>query len=418
MPKLREDPFLNTHEIRNLILKSKRPFFVYNLEKIKEKFFSLKDSLPKKFEIYYSMKANSNMNIVKFLYELGCGIEIASLGELKTAMKVGVSPSKVVFAGPGKDDKEIFQALKSGIKSVNVESSNELLRVNKIAKKLNRVQNVSIRVNPSFEIMESALQMGGDSQKFGIDLEKIKKLEKILLKLKHVNLTGVHVFAATQIFTKSLVIKNFENTVKTAEIVKKTLKRNLKIVDVGIGLGIPYGENEREIELKGLKNALQNVVDGSEIGDSTTFLIETGRFLVAESGYYVTKVLDKKVSRSKTFVICNGGINHLLRPALIGTAHPIEVITKKKLKKFETVSIGGPLCTSLDFFVKDVRLPTLEIGDYVVVKNSGAYGYAESMPYFLSHDFADEYVCLNGEIKLVRRGRNIDDILSEQILVL
>ena len=414
-----KDPFLSNPEIKKFILESKYPFFIYDLEKIKKNFTILRESLPENFRIYYSMKANSNVNIVKFLYTLGCGIEIASGGELKTAIKVGVPPKEIIFAGPGKSDEEIFQALKCGIKLINVESFNELSRVNEIAKSLNRVQDVNIRINPRFKIEESTLQMGGDAQKFGVDVERVKDLKKILFDLKNINLVGIHVFAATQILNHSLIAKNFENIVKTAQTISTALKRDLSFIDMGSGLGIPYSKNERGIELKELKWALKSVIDRAQLKSDTSFLIETGRFLVGESGYYVTQVIDKKISRDKTFVICNGGINHLLRTALINTTHPIAVIQRNAGRGFERVTIGGPLCTSLDFFAKDVTLPLIEIGDYIVIKNSGAYGYTESMPYFLSHDFADEYLYTKDkEIKLIRKGRKIDDILSEQILIL
>lgn len=412
------DQFLCNSRIREFILESKRPFFVYDLRKIEEKFTALKDALPKNFQIYYSMKANPNVNVVKFLYTLGCGIEIASSGEFKTATKVGVAPKKIIFAGPGKSDEELSQAIKCGIKVINVESFNELSRVNDIAKNLNRIQDVNIRVNPLFKIEESVLQMGGDAQKFGVDIEQIEKLKTSLTSFKNTNLVGIHVFSATQMLNRSLIVKNFENTIEIARAVSALLMKKLTIIDMGSGLGIPYSENEHEVELENLKKPMQRIINSAQLQNSTSFVIETGRFLVGESGYYVTRVVDKKISRGKTFVICDGGINHLLRTALINTTHPITVVQKRAKKGFEKVSVGGSLCTSLDFFAKDVVLPLVEIGDYIVIKNSGAYGYTESMPYFLSHDFADEYLYVGDKMKLIREGRKIEDILAEQILVL
>ncbi len=412
------DPFLHNLQIRKFILNSKYPFFIYDLEKIKKNFISLKNALPRNFQIYYSMKANPNVNVVRFLYTLGCGVEVASGGELETATKVGVPPEKIIFAGPGKRDEELFQAIKCGIKVINVESFNELSRVNEIAKSLNCIQDVNIRVNPLFKIEESALQMGGDAQKFGIDFEQMEKLKMLLTNFKNTNLVGIHVFSATQILNQTLIVKNFENTIKIAQAVSALLMKKLTLVDMGSGLGIPYSKNEHEVELGNLKESMQRIIDSTQLQNNTSFVIETGRFLVGESGYYVTQVIDKKISRGKTFIICDGGINHLLRTALINTAHPIAVIQRNAREEFETVSIGGSLCTSLDFFAKDVVLPLIEIGDYIVVKNSGAYGYTESMPYFLSHDFADEYLYVKDEIKLIRKGRKIEDMLAEQILVL
>lgn len=413
------DPFLSNLEIKRFILRSVRPFFIYDLEKIKEKFEKLRKALPENFQIYYSMKANPNINIVKFLYTLGCGIEIASGGELKTAVSVGVAPEKIIFAGPGKSNEEIFQAIKYGIKSINVESLNELFRVNKIAGDLDRVQNVNIRINPQFKIRNSILQMGGDAQKFGVDVERLRELKEFLFDLKNVNLVGVHVFVATQILDRSLIVENFAHAVETAKMVASILKKDMICIDVGLGLGIPYNENEHEIEVRELREELERATDKAGLKKDVSVLVETGRFLVGESGYYVTNVIDKKISRDKVFVICNGGINHLLRTALINTVHPMVVMQRNVRKSFERVTIGGPLCTSLDFFARDVNLPTIEIGDYIVIKNSGAYGYSESMPYFLSHDFADEYLYLKDKgVVLVRKGRNVEDIISEQILIL
>ena len=413
------DPFLSNLEIKRFILRSVRPFFIYDLEKIREKFEKLRKALPENFQIYYSMKANSNINIVKFLYTLGCGIEIASGGELKTAVSVGVTPEKIIFAGPGKSNEEIFQAIKYGIKLINVESLNELFRVNKIAGDLDRVQNVNIRINPQFKIRNSILQMGGDAQKFGVDVERLRELKEFLFDLKNVNLVGVHVFVATQILDRSLIVENFAHAVETAKMVASILKKDMICIDVGLGLGIPYNENEREIEVRELREELERATDKAGLKKDVSVLVETGRFLVGESGYYVTNVIDKKISRGKVYVICNGGINHLLRTTLINTVHPMVVMQRNVRKSFERVTIGGPLCTSLDFFARDVNLPTIEIGDYIVIKNSGAYGYSESMPYFLSHDFADEYLYLKDKgVVLVRKGRNVEDIISEQILIL
>ncbi len=391
------------------------PFYLYDSRIINARYHALRSALPQEIDIVYSVKANPNISIVRHLYALGCGIEIASDGELLAALEVGVAPEKIVFAGPAKTDSELQLAVAHGIRAVNVESRGELLRLETICEKLGKPIHAHIRVNTLFEITDSAVQMSGGARKFGIDEEELSALMPLLRSLRFVRIDGFHVFSATQVLDAAVYERYLSHCAELVERFAAQMPRVPCSIDIGSGLGIPYGENEQAIDLSVFgEHASEFITRLKRIDPAIRCIFETGRFLVGEAGMYVTEVTDVKVSRGKTFVLCDGGINHCVRPALIGCVHPIAVLQTDTCEKVP-VTVGGPLCTSLDVFAEDMLLPPVTSGDRVAVLNTGAYGYTESMPYFLSHRMPDEY-CIDkdGIIRKIRQGRTVRDIINEQ----
>lgn len=408
---------IDIKKYKDFVEKTKTPFYIYDSQVIKNQYTSLKEKLPNIIDVFFSMKANPNINIVKFLNKLGSGIEIASIGELKASLAMGVDPKRIVFAGPAKSIEGLTLAIKKQIFAINVESINELQKVEKICKELNLTQNVNLRINPLFTVDESILQMGGGAMKFGIDEEQIPNFIKVFNNLEYTKIKGLHIFAATQVLNDALIGEYFEKVFKLTRKLEGLLDTKFETIDVGSGFGIDYLHNGKVLDMDSLGEQLNEILEKNvDFINRQNFkiILESGRYLVGESGAYVTQVIDRKTSREKNFVLVKGGINHLLRPALIKQNHYIEIF-KESIETTETVSIGGQLCTGLDFFAKDIKMPKLEMDDYIAILESGAYGYSESMLYFLSHEFPAEYLIIDGTIEKIREGKNADEIIAEQI---
>lgn len=361
--------------------------FIYDLGIIEKKYQMLRKRLPKNVKIFYALKANGNLAVAEKLAKLGCGVDIASEGEFSIAKKAGFK--EIIFSGPGKQEHEITHA--GGIQSYHVESLEE---ARKIARLLPG-QKIGIRVNTSFEVKNGVFSTTGGPQKFGIDEEKIVKTIKEIRKL-NLKVAGIHCYAASGVLDVELLIKNIDHIAKIVEKVERELGMTFEYVDIGGGLGIPYNDKKPVDIDKFCKHA-------SEFAGGREVWIELGRFLVAESGIFVMKVIEIKESRGQKIAISDAGINNLLRPALYG-AHPIIAIKAPTVKE-EEYYVGGPLCTPMDFFGKNVKLPELEIGDELAVLNTGAYGFSQSMPFFLGHPIAGEVAVEDG--KIIKARKNI-----------
>ena len=408
---------IDIKKYKNFIEETKTPFYIYDSQVIKAQYSSLKEKLPNIIDVFFSMKANPNINIVKLLNKLGSGIEIASIGELKAALSMGVDPKRIVFAGPAKSIEGLKLAIEKQIFAINIESINELEKVEKLCKSLDLTQNVNLRINPLFTVDESILQMGGGAMKFGIDEEQIPNFIKVFNSLEYIKIKGLHIFAATQVLNETLIGDYFNKVFKLTRKLENQMNITFETIDVGSGFGIDYLHNGNILDVDSLGHQLDKILaENDDFINRQNFkiILESGRYLVGESGAYVTQVIDRKTSRDKNFVLVKGGINHLLRPALINQNHYIETFNETT-EISEIVSIGGQLCTGLDFFAKDIEMPKLEMDDYIAILESGAYGYSESMLYFLSHEFPAEYLIVDDDIKKIRTEHTADEIITEQI---
>ncbi len=394
------------------------PFYLYDLHTIENQYQALSHAFHAcGIQIYYSVKANTSLAIVDVLQALGSGLEIASEGELAVAKLLKVNPKKVSFAGPVKTDRALKEAIQYGVGMIHGESIEEFSRIDGIAKKLGVIQTVGIRVNPIKEVAEAGGLMGGGPRKFGID-EELLTAEVIykIRSLHNIRLAGLHVFSATQMLSEKVFLENFQNICDIAE--KLHALYPIQAIDFGGGLGIPYHQAEKPLPLASLSKKIQKIVmQYSFIGKNNIKLfIEPGRFLVGASGIYVTQVNNVKKSRGRNMILVDGGIHHLLRPALFPgtTAHPIYNISQIQKPATKLYDIGGALCTSLDFLGKDIKLPVTEVGDFLGVYNTGAYGWSESMPYFLSHSTPAEIAVYHGEYTVIRDQLSAKDFVHNQ----
>lgn len=393
------------------------PLFLYDAETIKDRYTYLRENMPEEVDIFYAMKANPNLAVVKLLASLGAGVEVASEGELYACEKVGINPGDIVFAGPSKTDLDIAKAVDMGIYALNAESLGEIKRINAIAATRNKVMDVELRINPEFEVAGAAVNMGGGSKKFGIDSESVEAVIENVSSLANVRLQGIHIFAATGIQDSAGFLSNLENCFRLAREVNENSFKVLSI-DIGGGIGIPYSDEDSELSIEGISSKISDLISKYTFikENGTRIIAEPGRFLVGQSGIYVTKVIDRKHSRGRDYLLVDGGAQHLLRPALLGKAHPTFNILKKQ-ETFVPFDVGGSLCTSIDFLGKDIQLPENSgEGDFLGVFCSGAYGYTESMPFFLSHDVAPEVLVHNGRYDVIRPRMDMKSIVDAMII--
>lgn len=375
----------------------KEPFFyVYDSSDIDEKLKSLEPYIGDNVSLYYAVKANSQIDLLEYVKNKRSikGIEIASVGELHMIKEL-FPFEKIIYTGPAKREYELTQSIINRIRFLSTESETELYRINTLAQKFGVAKvDVLVRINPNFEIRNSLKTMGGKSSKMGIDEDKISELLKRILSLENINIIGFHVFAASGILDYKNLIEYVEYIFKTIARIEIELGRKFRVIDFGGGIGVDYQGLGRKFDVKMFFQSLQEMVKKYHF-EEKELVLELGRYLVAESGYYVAQIVDIKESKGKKHVILSGGVNHL---RLI-RKHPIEIISMNKPEIYsgqpvvdqEYVEIEGPLCFGEDIIDENIFLPHAAIGDLVVVSDVGAYGYNVASLEFLHHAKPKEY---------------------------
>lgn len=413
----RKEFCIGNYKLSKLLKEFDTPIYIYDGGIIREKFLRIKKAFDR-FNIFYSLKANPNVSICSLFKSLGANAEVASMGELYFALRVGFKPQNIIFVGPGKTDEELEYAIHNNIYAIVAESTNELERINELSKRLNKDINVLIRINTQ-ERAKSTVEetMAGGPSKLGIDQEKV--IESIKrLNLRSVRIIGIHIYTASQVLDVGSLIESARRTLALACYYAESLNFRLQCVDFGGGFGVPYSEDEMELDIRYLAGEVKRMIKEESLGNKDVrFIYELGRYLVAESGVYITKVIDIKESRDKKFLITDGGINHQGRPTLMGVEHPVLMLNKHNQKKKERVEIGGPLCTSQDIIAKDVLVPEPEIGDIIGVFNSGAYGFSYSLLNFLSHPWPPEILIVDDRAFTIRGRKSVEELADDQHLI-
>jgi diaminopimelate decarboxylase len=397
---------INFEELSNNYL---TPYYVYDFDYIQEQYLELKEAFKaRKSLISYAVKANSNLSVVKHLGDLGAGADCVSIGEVRRAFKVGISKYKIIFSGVGKTDDEIIEALKLDILMINVESEEELKRVALMANKLDVIARISIRVNPNVDPKTHPyISTGLHENKFGVDMDTAKRMYIFANKDANLEPIGVHLHIGSQL-TQLEPIKESVNIV--ADLVrnlKAALKIELKFFDVGGGLGIVYDEEK----LISTYDYAQVVLD-SLFGLDITIVCEPGRFIVGNSGTFVSKVLYEKINGTKRFVIVDGAMNDLIRPSLYNAYHKIEVLNNNA--EFSQCNVVGPVCESSDFFAKDISLPKTNHNDLLIIHSAGAYGFTMASNYNTRNKVA-EIAVQNGEHRLIRKRETFEDLIAHEV---
>lgn len=397
------------------------PLFVYDRGILESQWKLLRRTFPPEFGIYYSVKANPSRAVIQFFLAKGCGLEIASSGEFFQAIDAGCSPLDILFAGPGKSVSDLELVLSKNIGEIHAESFVEIERIGDISKKLGVTAKVAIRVNPNHQAQGGAMRMGGKPTQFGIDEELLDRALETIENTPHIEFQGIHLFSGTQILDHMVLLNQYRKGIELASSISSQLQRPLQTVDFGGGLGIPYFANDHALDMGALQYGLLDLmaqVRSDKNFEGTRFLIEPGRYLVGNAGVYIARVIDIKVSRNKTFVVIDGGMNHHLAASgnlgqVIKRNFPIAVLNKFNQPAEEVVNIVGPLCTPLDTIARDIRIPVPQIGDLIGVFQSGAYGRTSSPMSFLSHCSPPEVLIENGIPRLIRRRGTIDDLFID-----
>jgi diaminopimelate decarboxylase len=394
------------------------PLFVYFGGVMDNKLKLLREALPQ-FDVYYSIKANPNVTIVRHFVRHGCGLEVASAGEFMQALDAGCGADRILFAGPGKTNDELEIALTQNVGEIHIESPSEAARVLEICKTRGLQARVAVRVNPTSDIQGGAMRMGGKSAPFGVDEERLDPLIQFLGTEPQFDFRGIHMFSGTQILDYSVLLAQYRKCIEIARKVVSRLGRPLHTVDFGGGLGIPYFSGDKELDLNRLSGELAAFMAAllkDPDFNGTRFIVEPGRFLVGESGVYVARITDIKESRGKTFLILDGGMNHHLAASgnlgqTIKRNYPIALVGKLEDPDAEKVDVVGPLCTPLDTLGRDIHLPKAKTGDLVGIFQSGAYGRSASPLGFLSRDTPAE-VWIDSEGDRLIRSRGYPDNFS------
>ncbi|MEK1893299.1 MAG: pyridoxal-dependent decarboxylase, exosortase A system-associated [Rhizobium sp.] len=371
------------------------PFFAYDRRLITARVAYLRSVLPKDVKLSYAVKANPMPAVVQHMAGLVDAFDVASAFEMKTALDTVVPASNISFAGPGKTSIELTQAIAAGV-TIEMESESEASRIIEAGNRLGIRPRVALRVNPNYQVKGSGMKMGGGPQQFGVDAEEVPSL---LGKLASADLDflGFHVFAGSQNLHSDILCEALSRNVELLLELSGKYGQSVRYLNLGGGFGIPYFEKDRALDLVPVGKRLTELVETAirpALPDAK-IVIELGRYLVGEAGVYVTKVVDRKVSRGRVYLVVDGGLHHQLAASgnfgqVIRRNYPIVIGNKMKKLERETVSVVGCLCTPLDLLGDNVCLPPADVGDLVVIFQAGAYGLTASPTAFLGHPVPPE----------------------------
>ena len=408
---VRNELFVEKVSVSKLAKKFGTPIYVYSQEKLESNFNAYKTGFKGIDTIVcYAMKANSNYSILKLLAKLGAGADIVSGGELYRALKAGIKPQKIVYSGVGKTTQEIEFALKSNILMFNVESFEELEKINKIAGKLKKKARISFRVNPNVDAhTHKYITTGKEGNKFGIRYEDALDIYIKASKMKNIEVVGVDSHIGSQI----LDVAPFKLAAEKMSALIDKLEENginIKYIDIGGGLGIKYTAADKPQKPIDLRNLIMPVYSKYK---GKTIIVEPGRAIVGDTGILVGEVLYRKTSGAKNFIITNLAMTDLIRPALYESYHNVLPV-KKSSKKQQVADIVGPVCESSDFIAKDRKFPVPEQGDFIAVECVGAYGRAMASQYN-SRLRGTELLVSGSKVKVIRKAETIEDLMSKEI---
>ncbi len=369
------------------------PMFVYDLGIVRDRIARFRVSFPR-IRLHYAVKANPYRPLLRAMNGLVDGFDIASEGELGLALEADIDPRSLSFAGPGKRDPELAAAIGLGV-TINCESEAEAERALAIGRQRLIRPRLAVRVNPPFEIRGSGMRMGGGARPFGIDADRVPALVRRIVEAG-AEWRGFHIFAGSQALSAEAVSEAQQASLALATLLSEAAGQAPPLVNLGGGFGIPYFAGEQPIDIQAIGPSLSAALrDRSAVLIHTAFAIELGRWLVGEAGVYLTRIVDRKISHGKIFLVTDGGMHHQLAASgnfgqVVRRNYPVAIATRFAEPAAEQVSVVGCLCTPLDRLADDVMLPRAEVGDVVAVFLAGAYGLSASPQSFLSQQPARE----------------------------
>jgi diaminopimelate decarboxylase len=365
------------------------PFYAYDRQKISNRVAHLRAHLPREIQLHYAIKANPMPALVQHLATLVDGFDLASGGEMRIALDTTMAPEQISFAGPGKRRAEIAGAIAAGV-TLNLESATEMETAAQEGAHLGIQPKVAVRVNPDFELKSSGMKMGGGPKPFGIDAEQVPPILTRLGKLG-LSFQGFHIFSGSQNLNPEALMEAQEKTFELAYRLAAHTPAPVHKLNIGGGFGIPYFPGDEPLDIAPIGERLAELLlEKQKHLPQAKVILELGRYLVGEAGVYVCRVIDRKLSRGEVFLVTDGGMHHHLAASgnlgqVIRKNYPVVIGNKMASTTREIASVVGPLCTPLDILAEKMELATADIGDLVVILQSGAYGLSASPTAFLGH---------------------------------
>ena len=387
-----------------LAKKYSTPLYCYSFSKIKENITKFTHSFKELNPIIcFAVKANSNKTLLGEINKLGLGADVVSIGELTKAIKSGINPKKIVFSGVGKTADEISFAIKKRILLINAESKSEILQIEKIAKKQNKIVNIGIRLNPNTDANTiDQISTGKKENKFGVSEKIFLDLVKYSKNSKYLNLKCLSVHIGSQI----LELKPYEKMLKIVNKVIKKTNYNFEYIDLGGGMGINYENNYKQLNLKGYcKSIIKNLKNYK-----SKIIFEPGRFIIGNSGFLISKIIYIKEGHKKDFIILDAAMNDLMRPALYNAKHKIIPVNKNKKKSKKIYEFVGPICESTDKFSSLTKFQKLNEKDYIIICDVGAYGTSLSSNYNIRPKPA-EILIKGSRINVIKKRQKLKDLI-------
>ena len=399
--------FFENTAISKVTTRIKTPFYLYSLNQLKFNFNNFKKSFKKINPIIcFSVKSNSNLKIISELKKLGSGADVVSIGELKIALKAGISPKKIVFSGVGKTEEELDFAIKKGILLINAESESEIKAINKIAQKNNRIVSVGIRINPNISAKTNKkISTGKKDNKFGISMNACYEIFNNQYHFDYIKFEAISVHIGSQImetapFRKVLnVLSSFNKKINLIGI-------NLKYIDLGGGTGIPYS-NEKKFNLQQYSNL---VLKFKKI-NNVEIIFEPGRSICGNTGVLISKIIYLKNAPGKKFVIIDAAMNDLIRPALYGAKHQIHPLLKNSSIINKNTEFVGPVCESSDTFISYKKYQKLNEGDYICINNVGAYGRSLASNYN-TRPYCAEILINKNKYQIIKQRQKLESLIN------
>jgi len=403
------------------------PLFVYDLDVLTARVGALRAVLPPAAEVAYAVKANPSLAVLAHLARLRVGADVASGGELTAAVRAGIPLDGIIFTGPGKTDAELGRALRLGVRAVTVESLEELDVLIELRELAHLRQGLLLRLAIASGREEKPIIGGPGAAKFGLTTDEVDEAIDRLHRVGAAGgpgapfeILGLHAFGASNVRDADQLVDSVRELAARAEAVAARHGTPLRLLDAGGGLGIPYADDEAPLDLARLGGGLATELEtwtGRRPLCGGRLLLEPGRFLVGPMGAYVVRVTRTKPRDGRTITVVDGGIHHLLRPALIGQGQRIVAVGEAATRaSTATLDVVGPLCTGLDVLAAGVTAPEPRAGDLLAVLDTGAYGFSESMPLFLSHPQPAEIVVTGGRAAVARLRRDPEHVLEGQLI--
>jgi diaminopimelate decarboxylase len=368
------------------------PSYIYFTSPIEERAQKLRSAFGERFALSYAAKSNPNPALLGWLKDHVQFLDVSSIGEFRLGLAAGWEASRASFTGPGKREFELREAIENGIGEIVIESVREAILASRIAGEIGHVQDVMIRLAPSRVPKGFGDQMAGRPSAFGIDVEGMHEELPQIFALENLRVMGLHIYSGTQCLKPDAISENYKTFIGIFREVCDRYGLNPEKLVFGSGLGIPYHNGDAPLDLDAVARGIVDELDALKAEprfEATRLILELGRYLVGEAGYFVTRVISVKQSRGSRIGICDGGMNnHLPASGHFGMVIHRNYVMHKvggEDAPTEKVDLVGPLCTSIDRVASGVMLPRIEEGDLVAVHNSGAYGLTASPIHFISH---------------------------------